>query len=153
MNTPAHVFSTPRGYGVMTPVRKPKPRHILVADDDPVTVGMLSGVLTGGGFKVSVALDAMQAVMLAMRTPLDAIILDIGMPGGGGFQVLERLKATAKVSAIPVIVLTAMTDPALQARVQALGAKEFFTKPIDPSQLRQALDRLLAPPADEAAKS
>jgi DNA-binding response OmpR family regulator len=133
----------------MTPVRKPKPKQILIADDDPVTVQMLSGVLKGAGFSVFVALDAMQAVMLAMRTPLDAIILDIGMPGGGGFQVLERLKAAAKVSAIPVIVVTALTDPALRARVRALGAKDFFSKPIDPSQLLQALDRLLAPAADE----
>ena len=130
-------------------MRKPKPKQILIADDDPITVQMLSGVLKGAGFSISVALDAMQAVMVAMRTPLDAIVLDIGMPGGGGFQVLERLKATAKVSAIPVIVVTASTDPTLRARVRALGAKDFFSKPIDPSHLLHALDRLLAPAADE----
>ena len=125
------------------------PKHILIADDDPVTVQMLSGVLEGGGFDVSVAVDAMQAVMMAMRKPPDAVILDIGMPAGGGFQVLERLNAAVKTRTVPVIVVTALTDPALQARVRALGAKEFFTKPITPDQLRQALDRLLEPCADQ----
>jgi CheY-like chemotaxis protein len=109
----------------MPPV--PKPKHILIAEDDPVTVQMLSGVLEGSGFDVAVAVDAMQAVMMAMRRPPDAVILDIGMPAGGGFQVLERLNAAVKTSAIPVIVITAQTDPALQARVRALGAKEFFS--------------------------
>jgi two-component system response regulator RegA len=124
-----------------------KPKQILIADDDPVTVQMLAGVLTGRGFAVSVARDAMQAVMMAVRTPPDGLILDIGMPGGTGFQVLERLKVGAKTSKIPIIVLTALTDPVLQARVRALGAREFFTKPIAPDQLLQAVDRLLEPPA------
>jgi CheY-like chemotaxis protein len=126
-----------------------KAKQILVADDDPVTVKMLSGVLQGSGFEVSVAVDAMQAVMMAMRQPPDALILDIGMPGGTGFQVLERLKAAAKTRPVPIIVLTALTDPALPARVRALGAREFFTKPIAPDQLRQALQRVLEPPASE----
>jgi CheY-like chemotaxis protein len=129
------------------------PKHILIADDDPVTVQLLSSVLQGGGFDVSVAVDAMQAVMMAMRKPPDAVILDIGMPAGGGFQVLERLSAAAKTRTVPVIVVTALTDPALQASVRALGAKEFFTKPIVPDQLRQALDRLLEPRADEEPAS
>jgi two-component system response regulator RegA len=124
-----------------------KPKQILIADDDPVTVQMLAGVLTGRGFAVSVARDAMQAVMMAVRTSPDGLILDIGMPGGTGFQVLERLKAGAKTNKIPIIVLTALTDPVLQARVRALGAREFFTKPIAPDQLLQAVDRLLEPPA------
>jgi CheY-like chemotaxis protein len=135
------------------PVRKPKAIHILVADDDPITVQMLSGVLKAAGFTVSVAQDAMQAVMLAMRNAFDAVILDIGMPGGTGLQVLERLKATTKTRNVPIIVVTGLTDRALPARVRAMGAKEFFSKPITPEQLREALDRVLAPPADDLPKS
>lgn len=130
-----------------------KPKHILIADDDPVTVQMLSGVLTGRGFAVSVARDAMQAVMMAVRKPPDGLILDIGMPGGTGFQVLERLKVGAKTSKVPIMVLTALTDPELQARVRALGAKEFFTKPILPEKLLEAVDRLLGDPLAEKPKS
>ena len=124
-------------------------QQILVADDDPVTVRMLSGLLEGGGFEVEVAFDAMQAVMKAMRKPPDAVILDIGMPGGGGFQVLQRLKAITKMKAIPVIVVTALDDPALPARVRALGANEFLKKPVSADQLREALDRVLNAPDEQ----
>lgn len=133
----------------MAPMRKSK-RQILIADDDHVTVQMLSGLLEGSGFEVAVAFDAMQAVMTAMRHPPDAVILDIGMPGGGGFQVLERLKAFAKTKAVPVIVVTALDDPALPARVRALGANEFLRKPVAAEQLRDAIDRQLnAAPAEQ----
>lgn len=136
-------------------MRKPKRKHILIADDDLVTINMLEGVLKAGGFDVSIAADAMQAIMLAVRKPPDAIILDIGMPGGGGFQVLERLKASTnpKLSKVPIIVLTGLTDPLLAGRVLGIGADEFFSKPVTPEKLRQALDRLLAPRVDDMAGS
>jgi len=124
--------------------------HVLIADDDHVTVQLLSSVLKASGFELTIARDAMQAVMMAMRNPPDAVILDIGMPGGSGLQVLERLKKSTKTNAVPVIVVTALTDPALPRKAAALGADEFFTKPIALDRLRTALDRLLgkSPPAE-----
>jgi len=134
-------------------VRKLKRKHVLIADDDLVHTTMLSGLLKAGGFEVSVAADAMQAIMLAVRKPPDAILLDIGMPGGGGFQVLERLKASTnpKLSKVPVIVLTGLTDPLLAGRVLAIGASEFLSKSVTPEKLRETLDRLLAPRVDDMA--
>ena len=117
--------------------------RILIADDDRVTVQLVSSVLKAAGYEMSVAYDGMQAVMLAMRTPPDAVILDIGMPGGTGLHVLERLKASSKTSAVPVLVLTALTDPALPGRVRELGADEFLAKPVVAERLRAALERLL----------
>ena len=134
-------------------VRKLKRKHILIADDDLVTISMLEGVLKAGGFEISIAADAMQTIMLAVRKPPDAIILDIGMPGGGGYQVLERLKASTnkKLKTVPIIVLTGVTDPQLRGRVLGMGADEFFSKPVAPEKLREALDRLLAPRVDDMA--
>ena len=134
-------------------MRKLKRKHVLIADDDLVHTTMLSGLLKAGGFEVSVAADAMQAIMLAVRKPPDAITLDIGMPGGGGFQVLERLKASTnpKLSKVPVIVLTGLTDPLLAGRVLAIGASEFLSKSVTPEKLRETLDRLLAPRVDDMA--
>ena len=134
-------------------MRKLKRKHVLIADDDLVHTTMLSGLLKAGGFEVSVAADAMQAIMLAVRKPPDAILLDIGMPGGGGFQVLERLKASTnpKLSKVPVIVLTGLTDPLLAGRVLAIGASEFLSKSVSPEKLRETLDRLLAPRVDDMA--
>jgi DNA-binding response OmpR family regulator len=134
-------------------MRKPKPKQILIADDDAVTVQMVSGVLKAAGFQFSVAADAMQAVMLAMRKPFDAVILDIGMPGGTGLQVLERLKATAKTRTVPIIVITGLTDPLLPGRVLGMGADKFFAKPVAPDKLREALEGLLAPHMEDLAGS
>jgi CheY-like chemotaxis protein len=122
---------------------------ILIADDDGVAVQTLSALLKAGGYDVSVASDAMQTVMAAMRDPPDAILLDIAMPGGGGEQVLQRLKTSNKTNMVPVIVVTGVKDPGLPARVRALGASDVLKKPVDAQRLTQALDRALGTPPKE----
>lgn len=126
---------------------------VLIADDDQVTVEVVSGLLKANGYEVRSAYDSMQAVMLAMRDPPDAIILDIAMPAGGGWTVLQRLKASSKTRGIPVAVLTALTDPTLPERAKALGADAFLAKPVAPNQLRATLDRFLNPPPPAEAPS
>ena len=119
---------------------------VLIADDDQVTVQLLSSLLKANGYDVRAAYDSMQAVMLAMRDPPDAIILDIAMPAGGGWSVLQRLKASSKTRAIPVVVLTALSDPTLPEQAKTLGADAFLAKPVAPKELRSTLDRFLNPP-------
>ena len=122
---------------------------VLIADDDQVTVQFVSSVLKASGYDVRAAYDSLQAVTLAMRDPPDAIILDIAMPAGGGWSVLERLRASSKTRAIPVVVLTALTDPQLPARAKVLGADAFLVKPVAPNELRRTLERFLnLPPPD-----
>ena len=125
--------------------------HVLVADDDRVTVQWLTGVLSGAGHKVTPAQDASQVIMLAMRSAPDAIILDIGMPAGSGEFALQRLKASTKTSMVPVIVLTALQDPDLPTRVRGLGAVEVLHKPVTPEILCQTLERVVAAPGTGAA--
>jgi CheY-like chemotaxis protein len=85
---------------------------ILLADDDRVLTTLLSGRLRSRGVEVVVAHDAMQALMSAMRSPPDAIVLDIQMPGGTGIEALRKLKTSGKTSSIPVIVLSGCSNPA-----------------------------------------
>lgn len=127
--------------------------RILVADDDRVTLQLLSTVLKARGYEVSAAQDGVQALMLAVREPPDAIILDIGMPGGSGLHVLKPLRASTKTSTIPVIVLMAPTDPTLRDQAEALGADDFLPKPVAVDRLQSALDRLLKGPSQEGAPS
>lgn len=90
------------------------------------------------------AFDAMQAMMFAIRAPMPAlIILDINMPGGTGLEALRKLKLSAKTADIPVVVLTGSDDAAMPAQVKALGAVDFLAKPIDPEELKSAIQRLL----------
>jgi two-component system chemotaxis response regulator CheY len=116
---------------------------VLLADDDKVQTLMLSTLLRTKGYMVAAAYDATYAFMVAMKSPLDAIVLDIQMPGGTGMGVLERLRASSKTMQIPVIVLSSSTDDKTVAAVKALGADEFLPKPVDPEQLLAALARVL----------
>jgi DNA-binding response OmpR family regulator len=121
----------------------PKPMHILVADDDPLVTQLLSTGLRSRGWRVTVAADTMQAVMFAVRTPPDAVLLDIRMPGGAGTLVLSRLRASQRTSRVPVIVLSGVSDPEVVSSVLSLGAERFLNKPVDLDVVDAALREVL----------
>ena len=116
--------------------------RVLLADDDRILTRLAATALKGRGWQVEVAHDAMQAVMFAMKAPHpDAIVLDIGMPGGTGFQVLEKLQQSTRTSQIPVVVVSGSITEADEARVIELGAVTFLRKPVEPQALHDALAR------------
>ena len=125
---------------------------IVVADDDRVIVALVADALRKAGFNVFPAFDSMQA-MLGTRQNPKAIILDVGMPGGSGMDVLKKLKSMNKLSQIPVIVLTGSTDPALRDQAMAAGAEEFLTKPVDLPSVLGAVRRALGLPEPESPRS
>ena len=122
---------------------------VLVADDDPIITHLIRSGLRAKGWEVEIAADAMQAVMFALRSPPDALVLDIHMPGGTGITALKRLKASVKTQFIPVLVLSGTTDASAPSTVQDLGADGFLSKPVDIDELHRALRRLLHLPAEE----
>ena len=126
--------------------------RILIADDDRVLVHMLSARLRARGLDTVAAYDAMQTWMAVQRQPIDAIVLDIQMPGGTGMEVLRKLKAFSKTSLIPVVVLSGSIDPQGVQTVKDLGADEFLPKPPDVDSLCKALSRLLGQPLGASAK-
>lgn len=118
--------------------------NILVVDDDRVLSHLVSSLLRGKGHKVQPAFDAIQAMMLAMRSPVpDAIVLDINMPGGSGEDTLRKLKMSTKTSQIPVIVLSGSIDDEGRQRVRSLGAEAALAKPLVPEELYAALEAAL----------
>ena len=123
---------------------------ILVADDDRGLVLLLSRHLIKRGFEVAGAYDAMQASVMAMRKPIDAVILDINMPAGTGYEVLKRMRANPKSSLIPVIVLTGSIRPGEEQKVKDMGADAFLKKPVDLAQLDSLIAELLGVPEDSA---
>ena len=120
-----------------------KRKRVLIADDDRILTQMLSSRLQTLGWVVDVALDAMQAVMFTRQHAPDIIVLDIAMPGGTGRQALHSLKASSKLRAVPVVVLSGSVDPDEEAKMVALGAVEFLRKPIDPDVLDARLRAVL----------
>jgi CheY-like chemotaxis protein len=74
-------------------------KSVLIADDDPVIRATLLTYLGARGLRVIVAQDSMQASMASLRAPFpDIVLLDIKMPGGGGMQVLKRIRSSSKTS-------------------------------------------------------
>jgi DNA-binding response OmpR family regulator len=119
---------------------------LLIAEDDRALALLLSTRLREKGWVVDLAHDAMQALMFAMRSVPDAIMLDIAMPGGTGIDALKRLKRSAKTSHIPVVVLSGSIEVKDEPNVLASGAAAFMRKPPDIDALNDILLKLVGAP-------
>jgi DNA-binding response OmpR family regulator len=113
-------------------MRKPR---ILVVDDDPDLVRALRLRLRAHNCEVVTASDGYSVIASAQKEHPDLIILDIGLPAGDGFVVLERLQTSDTLSSIPVIVLTARDPQNNEERALKAGAAAFFQKPADNEEL------------------
>jgi CheY-like chemotaxis protein len=117
---------------------------ILVVDDDRVVSHLVTSILREKGYKVLTAFDAVQGFMQAKREPpVDAIVLDINMPGGSGEETLKKIKMSTRTSGIPIIVLSGSIDTQGQERVRSLGAEAVLSKPLVPAELLEALTKAL----------
>src|SRR4029077_20230961 len=102
---------------------------ILIVDDDPDLRRGLNLRLRANHYDTAYATDGFSAMAMAQKEQPDLIILDIGLPAGDGFVVLERLQQNAKLSCVPVIVLTARDPQINKERAMKAGATGFIQKP------------------------
>lgn len=115
--------------------------RVLIADDDRVLVHLLCAEFRKCGWNVVQAFDAMQAIMFTNRPPRpDAVVLDLGMPGGTGFGVLEKLARSARTSSIPVIVVTGSDEARAERYALGKGAAAFLRKPVKPDALVEEIE-------------
>ena len=126
-------------------------KKILIIDDDqPLLVG-LTARLKANGYRVVWATDAVSAITSAVNEAPDLIILDLGLPAGDGFVVLERLRNLTNRPEVPVIVLSAKSPIDNKARSLDGGAVAFFQKPPDNHEFLAAIRTALGEaPALEA---
>jgi DNA-binding response OmpR family regulator len=126
-------------------------KTILIVDDDPDIRLGLHVRLKANHYNVIFAGDGMAGIAEARKHMPDLIILDLGLPAGDGFSVMERLKANDSLSLIPVIVVSGRNYGANVDRVLSGGAKAFLQKPVDNAELlsliRQALGEKKHTPA------
>jgi len=115
---------------------------LLIADDDRTFCELLGAEMTSAGWAVTIASDAMQTIMFALRGQPHAIVLDVQMPGGTGLEALKKLKASKKTAAIPVLVVTGTDNASTEELVLGLGAVRFIRKPVDTADLHRALEEL-----------
>jgi DNA-binding response OmpR family regulator len=116
---------------------------ILIVDDDPDLRRALKIRLQANHYNTVQAGDGYSAISVAQKEQPDLIILDLGLPAGDGFVVLERLQNSDALSSIPVIVLTARDPQSNEEKTLQAGATAFFQKPADNSELLEAIHATL----------
>jgi DNA-binding response OmpR family regulator len=112
---------------------------ILIVDDDPDLRRALKLRLRASHYETLQAGDGYAAIALANKEHPSLIILDLGLPAGDGYVVLERLQSNDALSDIPVIVLTARDSQSSEKRSMAAGAAAFFQKPADNNELMEVI--------------
>ncbi|VXD23511.1 Response regulator receiver sensor signal transduction histidine kinase [Planktothrix serta PCC 8927] len=108
---------------------------ILIVDDNPTNLSVLSQTLKGAGFAVRVAEDGESALQLVERKQPALILLDVQMPGIDGFETCKQLKSNPKNQGIPIIFLTALTDVENKVKGLSLGAVDYISKPFEKQEV------------------
>ena len=122
----------------------PRPK-ILVVDDDPDLVRALRLRLRANNYEVTTAADGYSAIASAQKDRPALIILDLGLPVGDGFVVLDRLQNSDALAGVPVIVLSARDPQNNEERALKAGAAAFFQKPADNDELMNVIRISLGP--------
>ncbi|MBD2257914.1 response regulator [Pseudanabaena sp. FACHB-2040] len=109
--------------------------QILIVDDYPTNIKVLSDLLIEYGFEVLIARDGENALQKLQRILPDLILLDVLMPGIDGFETCRQLKAQATTRDIPIIFMTALADPIDKIKGLTLGAVDYITKPFQQEEV------------------
>ncbi len=112
---------------------------VLLVEDDPKMHEVLSALLHEDNIILAHAADAQQAIAMAHEKQYDLMLLDLGLPGLDGFEVLRQLKEKPPERLLPVIVLTAWNSTTDKLRGFELGAVDYLTKPFESAELRARL--------------
>lgn len=113
---------------------------ILVVDDDPGSLELLTLTLTEQGYRTAHAKDGNEAIEKAHALVPAAITLDVMLPGMDGWEVIQRLKGNKKTAGIPIVMVT-MTDN--RSLAMGLGAVEFINKPIERNYFKVTIDNII----------
>lgn len=108
---------------------------ILLIDDNSENLGLLFNVLDTKGYEVRIAQDGESAIKKIEREPPQLILLDIMMPGIDGFETCTRIKSNPKISKIPIIFMSALSDSVDKIKGLQLGAVDYITKPFNEEEI------------------
>jgi signal transduction histidine kinase/DNA-binding response OmpR family regulator len=115
--------------------------RVLLIEDDASAAELLRTPLVTAGYRVDVAGTGEAGLAAAEHEPPDAVVLDVSLPGIDGWEVMRQLQARPRLAGIPVFFATILDE---RQNGLALGARDYFVKPVDPAQLVSALARSVA---------
>jgi two-component system, OmpR family, response regulator ResD len=116
------------------------PRRVLLVDDEVSIREVVGQYLQLEGYDVMLAVDGLQALRLAESKPPDLVILDVMLPGIDGYEVCRRLR---RASAVPILMLTALTGEEDQLTGFELGTDDYITKPFRPRELMMRVKAIM----------
>jgi CheY-like chemotaxis protein len=117
--------------------------QVLLVDDDPHMPELLGSLLDDADMTLSYAADVKEGIRMIRGSPVDLILLDLGLPGENGFEMLRQLKSSPETESIPVVVLTAWNTTEEKIKGFELGAADYLTKPFEPEELGARLRAVL----------
>ncbi len=117
---------------------------ILIVDDTPLNLRLLSQMLEERGHKVRAVLDGAHALAAAQAVPPDLVLLDIRMPGMDGYEVCRRLKADARTQEIPILFISALGETEDKVKAFSLGGVDYIAKPFQVAEVLARVETHLA---------
>lgn len=122
-------------------------RLILVVEDNPVNLELMTELLEQEGYRVLTAESAEAALRLTLAERPDLILMDLQLPGMTGYEATRRLKADPSTAAIPVLAITASAMLGDDLKAREAGCDGYLTKPLDTHIFRETLRWFLPPDA------
>jgi DNA-binding response OmpR family regulator len=118
-------------------------KKILIVDDDPDLCNGMEVRLQANHYDTFIATDVVSTLRQARKHEPDLIILDLGLPNGDGFVVMEKLKVWPSLAMIPIIVVSGQDLRANKERAIKAGAKGYLQKPVDNAELLRVIRQAL----------
>lgn len=125
---------------------------VLVVENDPMSRELARRVLTAGGYRTLLALDAEEALALAAKHLPDLVLMDLGLPGIDGIEATKRMHAQPATADVPVAVFSAQAFDEIVARASAAGCVGYLTKPIGARELLDRVAQLIGTRAPRAER-
>jgi DNA-binding response OmpR family regulator len=118
-------------------------RRVLVVEDAEATWTVEERTLVGAGFDPVICTDGAAALEAIAKQDFDLVVLDLALPEVDGWAVLGRLRAEARTSHVPVLIVTARDDAETQLKAKLAGANGYLTKPFDVGKFRSVVSELV----------
>ena len=123
----------------------PPTSTVLLVDDDPVALSLLSALVTGmEGTDVITFRDPLEAMAWCKLHPADLVITDQQMPGLSGTELIRGLRADPRYHDVPLLMITTVQDRDVRREAVLLGANDYLSKPLDPVEVGARIRNMLA---------
>jgi len=119
-------------------------KKILVVDDEPTFLSLLKETLELRGFECDIVPNAVEGgLMLSGQRKPDMILMDVKMPGINGLEACEAIKKNINTGKIPIIVISAASDPDIVLQAKKIGVEDYFVKPVNIENLIGRIKEIL----------